>query len=105
MMNPTALSPGSNMPNYPWLAKKETDFEALPSKIKTLKILGVPFADMSEEEIIQAAKAQASSIAANLKGKQIEVGEDKQIVALISYLQQLGKSDSVDPSQVVTSIK
>ena len=103
MMNTAALSPGSTMPNYPWLAKKKTDFEALPAKISALRILGVPFPERSPEQVIDAAHVQAEEIAQGLGEKQIEVGEDKQIVALIAYLQQLGKSKNIEPEPVISS--
>lgn len=91
MMDTEALSPGSNMPNYPWLAKKKTNIDSLPSKMAALRTLGVPYQEMSDEAIINAANAQASQIATGLKASQIDVDPDRQIVALIAYLQQLGK--------------
>ncbi len=96
MMDTNALSPGSNMPNYPWLAKKKTDFDALPSKIGALRSLGVPFPEATDQEIVDAAKAQAQQIASGLAERQIAVEADRQIIALIAYLQQLGKTESAD---------
>ncbi len=95
MLDPRQISPGSNMPNYPWLFEKYTDYGALPSKINVQKILGVPFPDWSPAEIDSSAKAQAKAIQKNLKSLGKEVNEDAQIVALIAYLQQLGKSIDV----------
>lgn len=103
MMNTGALSPGSTMPNYPWLAEKDTDFDALPSKISVLRKLGVPFPERDNDQVIDAARAQAEQIAQGLKAKQIEVSEDKQIVALIAYLQQLGRTAPANPGNAVTS--
>ncbi len=103
MMNTGALSPGSTMPNYPWLAKKKTNFTALPGKISALRTLGVPFTEKSDEEVIAEANAQAQRIVQNLKDKQIEVTKDKQIVALIAYLQQLGLTDNHQPDEVTAA--
>jgi len=103
MMDTNALSPGSNMPNYPWLAKKETDFDALPSKIATLRKLGVPFPEEDGESVIAAARRQAEQIASGLAERQIEVDADKQIVALIAYLQQLGKTSPIDQDKLASA--
>jgi cytochrome c oxidase cbb3-type subunit I/II len=103
MMNTAALSPGSNMPNYPWLAEKTINLNALPSKIGALRTLGVPYPEMTDQEILDSANTQAEAIAQDLKQKQIEVDKDKQIVALIAYLQQLGRSDPHNPAEVISS--
>ncbi|MBK1879281.1 cytochrome-c oxidase, cbb3-type subunit I [Pelagicoccus mobilis] len=95
MLDPRLTSPGSNMPNYPWLFEKMTDYGSLPSKINAQKMLGVPWPDWSPAEIDSAAKAQARAIKENLEARGKEVDQDAQIVALIAYLQQLGKSDAV----------
>ena len=101
MLNTDALSPGSNMPNYPWLAKKKTNIDSLPGKIAALRTLGVPYENMENKEIIDAANAQAAQIATGLKASQIEVAPDRQIVALIAYLQQLGKPNvEVQPAEL-----
>ena len=94
MLDPRNTSPGSNMPSYPWLFEKRTDYGALSSKIRVQKQLGVPMPDYTPAEIDAAAKAQAKEIAADLKTRGKEVDPDAQIVALIAYLQQLGKSEA-----------
>ncbi|MDQ8203612.1 cytochrome-c oxidase, cbb3-type subunit I [Pelagicoccus sp. SDUM812003] len=97
MLNPRSTSPDSNMPNYPWLFEKYTDYASLSSKIRVQKILGVPFEDLSPAEIDKMAKEQAKEIAENLESQGKEVDPDKQIVALIAYLQQLGDSEDFTP--------
>jgi cytochrome c oxidase cbb3-type subunit I/II len=109
MLNPSITSPGSIMPKYPWLIKNKLDIGSLESKMETLATLGVPY---SEEEIANAEanlKAQAATIEKNLysdpdfvksyeadmqKAKQegVEFVEmkDREIVAMIAYLQRLG---------------
>ncbi len=94
MMDPRKTSPDSNMPSYPWLFEKSTDYPALVSKVRVQKILGVPFPDWTPAEIDAAAKAQAKQIADDLETRGKEVDPDTQIVALIAYLQQLGKSEA-----------
>ncbi len=91
MMDPRSTSVGSVMPSYPWLARQKTDLAALPSKIAVLRTLGVPFPQLSPEEIQAAALKQGDEIAADLAKSDIRISADKEIVALIAYLQQLGK--------------
>ncbi len=97
MRDPSTISPNSNMPSYPWLLKKKTDYQALPSKIAVQKTLGIPFPDKEDQEYIEDAKTQALQIASNLKQLGIEADPDTEVIALIAYLQQLGKSVDFAP--------
>lgn len=91
MLDPRSVSPGSNMPNYPWLFKKETKVSQLPSKINAMRMLGVPYPiDLSEEEIQAQIDEQAEEIVARLAEKGAFTEPEKEIVALIAYLQKLG---------------
>lgn len=72
LINPRDLVPESNMPAYPWLAKDLVDAAALPTHMKALRVVGVPYTD---EQITKAGE-QAS-------GK-------TEMDALIAYLQVLG---------------
>lgn len=92
MMDPRAITPKSIMPNYPWLAEKDTDYLVLRKKLSVMKYLGVPY----EEDVIANAdiyaQKQAKEIAADLELNGAPRGlEGKQIVALIAYLQSLGQ--------------
>ncbi len=90
-----SISVGSNMPTYPWLFENETDYAALSGKIRVQKMLGVPFPNWSPAFIDTLAKDQARDIAANLRTQGRYIAPEKEIVALIAYLQRLGKSVSV----------
>lgn len=72
LINPRDVVPESNMPGFPWLEKTLVDAEALPGKMRTLRVLGVPYTD---EEI---AKAQE------------EAEGHSEMDAMIAYLQGLG---------------
>lgn len=79
------------MPNYPWLFEKEIQVSQLPRKIHAMRLLGVPYPiDLSEEEIQAQIDAQASAIVKRLAEKNIFAEPDKQIIAIIAYLQKLG---------------
>jgi cytochrome c oxidase cbb3-type subunit I/II len=96
MLNPRAVSVGSTMPNYPWLFTQRTDIASLRSKMAVLRQLGVPYpADATDESIAADAAAQAQKIVDDLRAAGAETLPDREIVALIAYLQKLGKSEVV----------
>ncbi|MCF6150205.1 MAG: cytochrome-c oxidase, cbb3-type subunit I [Candidatus Kuenenia sp.] len=92
MINPRSVIKESIMPAYPWLAKKRTNFFGLRKKISLLNNMGVPY---SEKELADAdimAEIQANEIAESLKKQGVKENvADKEIVALIAYLQALGQ--------------
>jgi cytochrome c oxidase cbb3-type subunit I/II len=97
MRDPRQISPGSTMPVYPWLFTDKTDTAALPNKIAVQRKIGVPYPPMKEIEIQQSCETQAAAITAELRAAGAEVPPDREIVALIAYLQKLGKAEKVSP--------
>jgi cytochrome c oxidase cbb3-type subunit I/II len=95
MMDPRAVTAHSIMPAYPWLFRDKTDFAILGKKLKVMKGLGVPYSDEQISHAMEDARSQAVQIAQGLKeqGASDNV-EEKEIVALIAYLQRLGKGDT-----------
>ncbi|QDK38398.1 cytochrome-c oxidase, cbb3-type subunit I [Bdellovibrio sp. NC01] len=92
MMDPRAVTPKSIMPNYPWLAEKDTDFLVLRKDLSVMKTLGVPYGDEIVANADIHAQKQAKEIAADLEKNGGPKGlEKKEIVALIAYLQSLGQ--------------
>lgn len=98
MNNPRELVEGSLTPSYPWLEKKNTDFYSLRRKISVMQSLGVPYADETVANADKIAEEQALKLAEELTLELKNAGaeapetlERKQIVALIAYLQALGK--------------
>jgi cytochrome c oxidase cbb3-type subunit I/II len=96
MEDPRRISIGSNMPGYPWLLAKNTDVAALPSKLGVQRTLGVPYPNWTPEQINTRVTEQAKAIAAELRTAGAYVAPEKEIVALIAYLQVLGKSEKVE---------
>jgi cytochrome c oxidase cbb3-type subunit I/II len=90
MENPESTSPGSIMPTYPWLAKNQLNTSTIKKKISTLRKLGVPYPEGFENEAMADMQRQADGIVANLKSAMIEVESDREIIAMIAYLQRLG---------------
>ncbi|MGV3773416.1 MAG: cytochrome-c oxidase, cbb3-type subunit I [Verrucomicrobiales bacterium] len=90
MDDPRTTSPGSIMPGYSWLLTQKLDLNALPSRISALRKVGVPYEDGFEKTAIAQAREQAGKIAANLERGSIKADPEKEIIAMIAYLQRLG---------------
>jgi len=91
-LDPRSVSPQSTMPAYPWLFNQSTNYAAVPAKIRVLRRLGVPYPqDWSDADVIGMAEAQAESIAAGLADQGEPVPADRELIAMIAYLQQLGR--------------
>ena len=91
MLNPRSMSPGSIMPNYPWLFKRDLDISNTNSKIHAMRMLGVPYEQGYEAKANDDLQKQADKIAASLKNDKIEISSKKEIIAMIAYLQRMGK--------------
>ncbi len=72
LLNPRDVVPESNMPSYPWLARKRIDSQRTPGKMQALRRVGVPYTD---EDMAAAPQV--------VDGK-------TELEALIAYLQGLG---------------
>lgn len=90
MVDPQKMNSASIMPRYPWLANDVLDVGILESKISTLRKLGVPYPEGFEKEALAKLQAQAAEIGNDLRSNGIDVKNDKEIIALIAYLQRLG---------------
>jgi cytochrome c oxidase cbb3-type subunit I/II len=91
MLVPDAVSSGSIMPAYPWLFEQTIDKNLTVGKIKALRTIGVPYEEGYEDIANEHLNIQARRIAENLQLEGIEVSQDKEIIAMIAYLQRLGK--------------
>jgi cytochrome c oxidase cbb3-type subunit I/II len=91
MLDPTSMSPGSIMPSYPWLLDNELDTASTAGKIRAMITLGVPYPDGYDKIANHDLRVQEDNIAASLKKDGIETLSNKEIVALVAYLQRLGK--------------
>ncbi|MDO7252426.1 cytochrome-c oxidase, cbb3-type subunit II [Helicobacter cappadocius] len=103
MWQPTSVVPGSIMPAYHYLFKKDVDFDTAYAEAYTQKVVfgvpydtenGVPLGNITQakEEFMK----EAGDIVSHMKNQQVkeayEKGEVKEIVALIAYLNSLGQS-------------
>ncbi|WP_442787461.1 cytochrome-c oxidase, cbb3-type subunit I [Flavobacterium suncheonense] len=119
MWDPQSTSAGSIMPGYKWLFdNKPMDYSKTEAKMRVMVKLGVPYTD---EDIANAQKsiaAQSAKIEENLKndpdfvksyeesmknakvrGENFVPMKDREITALIAYLQRLGTDIKVKQAE------
>jgi cytochrome c oxidase cbb3-type subunit I/II len=90
MLEPESMSPGSLMPRYPWIIEDKLNTSTTEKKIRTMQALGVPYPQEYDKEALNDLYRQAEEIAVRLKDQGIDVEPDREIIALIAYLQRLG---------------
>jgi cytochrome c oxidase cbb3-type subunit I/II len=92
MLDPETMSPGSIMPPYPWLLENDLDYSSIERKIEVLQMLNTPYPDGFASVAADALNAQAVEVADRLRadGVDQEGLAEKEIIALIAYLQRLG---------------
>ncbi len=125
MYDPQSTSSGSIMPAYQWLIRNRHDRSQTQAKMEAMVSLGVPY---TEEEIVNAQAhmdEQAALIEKNLyadpefvrsyeadkviaqeNGREFVEMRDREIVAMIAYLQRLGTDIKVkDTNETLTQNK
>jgi cytochrome c oxidase cbb3-type subunit I/II len=110
MWNPQATTTGSIMPAYKWMFdNKKMKHDDIQKKMSVMKTLGVPYTDAEianafisiEKQAVEIEKGletdpnfsksyAASKEKAKLTGETFVQMKDREIVALIAYLQRLG---------------
>ncbi|MNM60428.1 Cytochrome C oxidase, mono-heme subunit/FixO [compost metagenome] len=85
------------MPSYPWLIDQKLDNTILKDKMKALRKLGIPYTDAAIANAEQDLNKQAQKIADDLKQNQVNVLADREIIAVIAYLQRLGTDIKAAP--------
>ena len=96
MKDPEAISPGSIMPAYPWLFDNQIDAAGVGAKVGAMRTLGVPYETGYEERAAADLAQQAAGIVSRLGESGMEVAADREVVALIAYLQRLGTDIRAD---------
>ena len=90
MIDPRTMSPGSIMPKYQWLAEQDLDVSTTTKKLKAMKTLGVPYTQYEIDNGNNALATQAQAISDNLKKEGIALDSQKELIAVIAYLQRMG---------------
>lgn len=107
MYDPQSISSGSIMPRYQWLIHDKLDTHLTQKKMEAMVSLGVPYSPEDIANAPQHMEAQAKKIEASLmKDSQIQKSfgaetnvplKDREIIALIAYLQRLGTDTAAKP--------
>jgi cytochrome c oxidase cbb3-type subunit I/II len=90
MYQPESMSPGSLMPPFPWLISNQLDTSHTAKKIRVMQQLGVPYREGYDQQAVSDLNKQAMGISDRLKAAGINAPPDREIIALIAYLQRLG---------------
>ena len=91
MLNPQRLNEQSIMPVYKWLIADDLDISTTAKKIRVMQFLGVPYPEGYDKIANDDLLKQAQGIADDLTSQGIQVAPTKEIIAMIAYLQRLGK--------------
>lgn len=107
---PKDISKGSIMPAYTWLRENDLNTDLLPKKIEAMQTLGVPYPKGYSTKALADLKKQAHNIAEDIvnnmpkialkgttKEAKIKEIENKEVIALIAYMQRLGSDIKVKP--------
>ena len=98
--DPRSTSPGSIMPRYLWLLSQKLDTTSLPARIGALRRVGVPYPAGFENKALDDLNQQAGKVVADLKNGQVTAQPDRDIIAVIAYLQRLGTDIKLAPKPV-----
>jgi len=97
MKDPRSTSPGSNMPPYEFLRHRRVNFDRTQTKLAAMKKLGVPYEDREIRDAKTLAHTQAQLIVDDLAKHSIHIDRDSDLVALVAYLQRLGRGPQFTP--------
>jgi cytochrome c oxidase cbb3-type subunit I/II len=87
---PGSMSEGSVMPAYPFLLENDLDVSGTPAKINAMIALGVPYEKEYAKKAVADLQEQSRQIAGELLNDSIRVSPNKEVIALIAYMQRLG---------------
>ena len=88
--NPQKMVAQSIMPPYPWIISNTLNTSHTAKKIRVMQTLGVPYPEGYADKAVEDLKRQAAGIAQGLRDGGIDVADDKEVIALIAYIQRLG---------------
>jgi len=118
MYDPQSVSQGSIMPSYKWMIRDALDKSDTQAKMQAMITLGVPYTEAQVQDAQNDMDRQGQEIENNLmsdpdfarvylkekeaamaKGDEFVPMKDREIVALIAYLQRLGTDIKRDKTQ------
>ena len=90
MLEAQSMSPGSIMPSYAWMLDDPIDTASTPAKIRAMQRLGVPYAEGYDRLANADLMKQAETIRTKLAADKIKTPANREIIAMIAYLQRMG---------------
>jgi cytochrome c oxidase cbb3-type subunit I/II len=101
MLEAQSMSPGSIMPSYAWMLDDPIDTASTPAKIRAMQRLGVPYAEGYDQIANVDLMKQAETIRTNLAADKIKTPANREIIAMIAYLQRMGTDIKATPATAV----
>ena len=121
LYDPQSTSSGSIMPSYKWLTKNKLDTTDTKAKMRVMVKLGVPYSQQEIDSALTWMDNQANAIEKRLyadpdfaqsydaskelaksNGKEFVEMRNREIVALIAYLQRLGTDVKTQPVEDIS---
>jgi cytochrome c oxidase cbb3-type subunit I/II len=102
MLEPQSMSPGSIMPAYAWMLDDTIDTASTPAKIRAMQRLGVPYPAGYDQVANRDLMQQAETIRTKLAADKIKTPANREIVAMIAYLQRMGTDIKAMPVAAAT---
>jgi cytochrome c oxidase cbb3-type subunit I/II len=84
------MSEGSIMPAYMVFLEQNLDTSETGAKIRAMQTLGVPYEKGYDKIANNELMAQANTIAESLQADSIRISPNKEVIAIIAYLQRMG---------------
>ena len=91
MRDPRSTSPGSIMPAYAWMLERRIDPADVTASVRALRTVGLPYSDAEVAGVEESLRRQGGDIVTRLASAGITTRPDREIVAMIAYLQRLGQ--------------
>ena len=117
-IRPKDVSQGSIMPAYTWMKENDLDVSLMERKIIAMQTLGVPYKIGYEKNALKDLNVQAEVIATDIVNnlpKQVQKGlnikmeikklKNKEIVAIIAYMQRIGTDIKAKPAALKSKNK
>jgi cytochrome c oxidase cbb3-type subunit I/II len=94
------------LPNYPWLLARKLDVSVAGDRMRALRRTGVPYTDDQIKDAPTSIAAQSKKVVVNLAvGSITNAPADREIIAVIAYLQRLGTDIKAMPAPATNVVK
>jgi cytochrome c oxidase cbb3-type subunit I/II len=106
LRNPREIETRSNMPGFAFLQETPLDTSLTRRKLEVLRALGAPYSDAEVENAEADARAQLAVLAQGLRSGGMTLSETEgqsEALALIAYLQRLGRDLTAQASPLKTA--